>query len=388
MKSLENLIILDENTLNELNLKVDMVIEDMDKHRLDYDMLNQVLQEIVNAQRIVRYSRVEKLVPMTREKMLAVALDFFQSIDEEFYRKAIDLILHQNEKIKFNMYNYHLTKKSRKRDEHGVQEYSDSACVQTENGYSTVFVPLQKKLKKDHASKLLGKQDGTLAELYVVVHEIAHLFDLEADVNSTITTEEILAGKEHVKPKTVTGDLLKESTAIAFEFLLSDYLIKKGEYPISVIVDEDINNIHTAVDRARVVLVELELAKIKKAKGKISNDDIDEIRKKQKVSVPYTRNVAKVIIDSRTGPIFRNRYAIGGLMATTIAKKYQEDKENGVKVLKEYIQASKSGDFDGALLALGIEKTPEDLKKMIRNFNQRKREMFNQKGYDSETRLI
>lgn len=388
MKKIENFITLDEETLKDLNKTADLIIEDMGKHSLDYDSLEKVFLRIIDAQKIVRYSRVDKLVPMKRETMLAVALDFFQSIDNEFYRKAIDTILNQNEKIKMRLYNFHLTKKTDERDEFGVQIYSDGASVQTENGHSTVFVPLQKKLKKDHAEKLLNKEDGSLDDLYAVVHEIAHLFDLEEDVNSSITAEDIVKGEPHKRPKTVTGDLLKEGTSIAFEFLLSNYLLSKGGYPQSVIVDHDIHNIHNAVDKARILSVEFELARIKKSKGKITNVDIDEMRKKQNISVRYARKLAKVINNNRSGPIFRNRYVMGALIASTIVNMYEEDKETGTKRIKEYIKASKSGDFQGALDILGIEYSEQGLNKMVDNLNKRKRKMFNQKGYEAEVEFL
>ncbi len=388
MKKIENFITLDEETLKSLNKTADLIIEDMGKHSLDYDALEKVFLRLIDAQRIVRYTRVDKLVPMKRETMLAVALDFFQSIDNVFYRKAIDVILNQTEKIKMKIYNFHLTKKSEERDEHGVQIYSDGASVQTENGHSTVFVPLQKKLKKDHAEKLLNKEDGSLDDLYVVVHEIAHLFDLEEDVNSSITAEDIVKGEPHKRPKTVTGDLLKEGTSIAFEFLLSDYLLDKGGYPQSVIVDNDIRNIHNAVDKARILSIEFELAKIKRAKGKITNDDIDEIRKRQNISVRYTRKLAKVINNNRSGPIFRNRYVMGALIASTIVNMYEEDKVSGTERIKEYINASKRGDFQGALDVLGIEYSEQGINKLVDNLNKRKRKMFNQKGYEAEVEFL
>ena len=388
MKKIENFIILDEQTLKNLNQTADLIIEDMGKHTLDYDSLEKVFLRLIDAQRIVRYSRVDKLVPMKRETMLAVALDFFKSIDNEFYQKAIDVILHQNEKIKMNIYNYHLTRKTEETDEHGVQIYSDCASVQTENGFSTVFIPLQKKLKKDHAQKLLQKDEGSLDDLYVVVHEIAHLFDLEEDVNSSMTAEDIVKGEAHKRPKTVTGDLLKEGTSIAFEMLLSDYLLSKGGYPQSVIADNDIRNIHNAVDKARILSLEFELAKIKKTKGKITNEDIDEIRKKHNISVKYTRRLAKVVNNNRSGPIFRNRYVMGALFASTIVNIYEEDKESGTDRIKGYVNASKRGDFQGALDVLGIEYSEQGLNQMIDNLNKRKRKMFNQKGYESEVEFL
>ena len=69
MKKIENFIILDEQTLKDLNQTADLIIEDMGKHTLDYDSLEKVFLRLIDAQRIVRYSRVDKLVPMKRETM-------------------------------------------------------------------------------------------------------------------------------------------------------------------------------------------------------------------------------------------------------------------------------------------------------------------------------
>ena len=79
---------------------------------------------------------------------------------------------------------------------------------------------------------------------------------------------------------------------------------------------------------------------------------------------------------------------MGAFIASTIVNMYEEDKETGTKRKKEYVKASKSGDFQGALDILGIEYSEQGLNKMVDNLNKRKRKMFNQKGYEAEVEFL
>ena len=63
----------------------------------------------------------------------------------------------------------------------------------------------------------------------------------------------------------------------------------------------------------------------------------------------------------------RNRYAIGGLVAPTIIKAYEYDKQNGTQKLKAYLKAVYDDNFEGALNALGIEPTPEGISILVKN---------------------
>lgn len=387
MRRLEDIVILDEKTLRALDRKIDYEIHDMEKHPIDFNLLQYVLEEMTRNQQIRRTSYVDKIVPIKREEMLAVTLDFFKSIDEEFYRQAIDVIMNKNEKLKMYIYNAHLAQKTEQKDENGISMYSATPCIESNNGHTNVLIPLQYGISKEHASKLLDKNSGTLNDLYSIVHEISHLFDHDEDVRGVPTTEEIIEGKEHQRPESqINSDLLVEATAATFEGLLTNYLLERGLYPRAAVTDIAISRMHNSIYKARIACAEVTLANIKRKKGEITNDDIENLMNKHRMSVPYVRQTARRIIDDKKTVMYKNRYAIAGLIAPTIISEVEQKGENGVECLKRYLKASHDNDFDGALMALGIEKTPEGLRKIVGKMNSRMTWLQNQRGYKIDER--
>ena len=70
-----------------------------------------------------------------------------------------------------------------------------------------------------------------------------------------------------------------------------------------------------------------------------------------------------IIYDSRN-MLYEKRYALGGLIAPTIIKKY---KEEGAEPLKRYLEESKNENFKGAMDVLGIELNQEGINQLIIN---------------------
>ena len=77
------------------------------------------------------------------------------------------------------------------------------------------------------------------------------------------------------------------------------------------------------------------------------------------------------IIDDDKGALYRNRYAIGGLIAPTIIKAYEHDKQHGTQKLKAYLKAVYDDNFEGALHALGIEPNEQGIAILIKNMKAR-----------------
>lgn len=381
MRKLENIIILDKETLQKLNKRVDKIAENFNEYHIDCEALHRVLGALIHEQKLQRPTNVPKLIPIKKEELLAVTLDFFKSVDEEFYRKAIDAILNQNERLKMRIYNAHTTPKSKEEDEHEIRVYSESPCISLNKGYASIFIPLQYRTPKKYARKLLKDDEGTLDDLYTIVHEIAHTFDNDEDIIGPPTREEILEGKEHERPYRATRELLAEVSSTGFEFLLTNYLLGKGLYSKSAIIEHEIDSIHSSVDKARVLFAELSLLDIKKKKGEITNDDIEELKKEQKMPVAYIRRMANRIINADKSPVYRNRYAVGGLLAQTLRTCYEE---NGVEPVKAYLKAARECDFDKALSALGVTQKDEDLKKMVDTVKLRKKDLLEKRGYEIE----
>lgn len=366
MLKLDELIIFDDNFLNKLNATVDKTIKEKEEFNIDYDLLEKCLDAIIRNKRNRRIGAVIKVVPIKKEELLSVALDFFKSIDDEFYEKARDIILGQLKRIRMNMYSVHSVKDFNEKDEFGKNKYARSGTVSTSRGNSAIHIPLQEMLKAEEAEVVLNADEGTLDDLYTIVHEIAHTLDLNQE-NSLPNQEEIKAGKAPAWRPMLSRELLGESTSIAFELLLTNYLLEKGLYPESAVRDRDNMRTNSSLRDARIVYTKLLLARKKATTGNITNEHIEQIMQKNNMSVRNVRDLARIIVNDDKGIMYRNRYAVGGLVAPTIIKAYEDDKTEGVKTIKVYLKAVYDGDFQGALRALGIELNPQGIDSLVRN---------------------
>ena len=135
---------------------------------------------MVKNSRFIDNGPISTVVPIKKSEMLTVTLDFFKSIDIEFYRKAIDTILQQNSNIKMNIYNFHNIKSYERRDNNHLLEYTPYGTVQSRNGLAKVNIPTRTELSSKE-EKIFDKDTCTLEDLYTVVHEISHIVDLELE---------------------------------------------------------------------------------------------------------------------------------------------------------------------------------------------------------------
>lgn len=370
MRKLDELIVLDEYFLGKLNRAIGKTVQEKEEFDIDYDLLEKVLEAEIKNKRFRRTGPINKVVPIKKEELLAVALNFFESIDDEFYGKARDVILGQLKRIKMNMYLLHDMRDFSAKDEHGIREYTRDASVQTDRGFSVVHIPLQERVKSQEANVILKKDEGTLGDLYTIVHEISHLFDLR-QADTIPSKEEIAQGRNFAPRKSVTRELLGEATAIAFEGLLTDYLLKKGLYPESAVRDIENTRANNSLADARIVYTKLMLAKQKVRNGNITNEYIEEMMKQNDMSVYDARDLARKIVQDNRKTMYRNRYAVGGLVAPTIIKAYERDKENGTQSLKEYLKAVYDDNFEGALRAIGIEPNAQGINTLAKNMKAR-----------------
>ena len=98
--------------------------------------------------------------------------------------------------------------------------------------------------------------------------EIAHLFDF--DLEKGMPDKEELEGKRSERKTRIARELLGEATTIAFENMLSEYLIEKGIYPKQTIQRIDNARMNSNLNDARLVYAKLVLAKEKSKNGEIT----------------------------------------------------------------------------------------------------------------------
>lgn len=362
--NLDEAIVMRENFLKQLNQAMDKVIGEKEELNIDYDLLEQALGYMLKNCTSVKTSPISVITPLEKSEMLGVTLDFFKSIDLSVYRQAIETILQQHENIKMKIYNIHEVKDFNKKDEFNLLEYTSDGSVQSNKGNAVVNVPTKVKVNSKE-EKILDENECTLEDLYTVVHEISHLFDL--DLESEKTSNEELKGKRPESKVSNTRELLGEATTIAFEGMLTDYLLKNTDYSKQTIEEISSIRINSFMQDARLVYAKLLLAKEKSKNGEITLQYIEKFMRDNNFSTQYVRRMARNIIDDPRGMNFEKRYALGGLIAPTIIKKYKED---GPSILKKYLEESKNGNFKGAMNTLGIQLNSEGLKVLVNNLKE------------------
>lgn len=368
-KQLDELLPMNSSFLEQLNRAIDRTITEKQRFDIDYNMLENVLATIVKNQRFRQVGPVDKLIPIKKTEILSVALNFFASIDEEFYNEALKVILGQRDRTKMGIYNVHNVLDFNEKDENRLHKYTKDGNVETHYGSSYVHIPLQHWISRKE-SKLLNEDEGTLEDLYIVVHEISHLFDLNP-LDTALTTQEIVQKETANSKRKVTRKLLGEATPIAFEGLLTDYLLQNRLYSEAAIRDVANIRANSSLMDARKTYAKLVLAAEKERNGEITLDFVEKMMKQKNMSVQDVRRTARRVIDDDKGALYRNRYAIGGLVAPTIIKAYKSDKVDGKHALKAYLKAVHDDDLISALNAIGIELNEQGMGTLVKNMKAR-----------------
>lgn len=365
MVNFDEFVVMQEEFLNKLNVAVDKIIREKKSMNLDYDYIEKTLKLMVN-NRNAKMSPVSIVVPIKKEEMIKTILEFFESIDDELYQKVIDVVLADDKDIKLNIYNVHSINDFRKKDENNFLKYTTYGVVQNNYGCALVNIPMSSELTKKEAD-VINKNNPMLEDLYLMVHELSHLLDLNLDIGKA--TKKEIAGKQGIYEVNITRELTAEATAIAFEGLLSEYLIENKAYPRAAIQQISNRRINSCLQKARIVYTKLILAREKEEKGKISLDFIENNMRNYGLSVQGVRGIANDIINYPDDMLMQNRYAIGGLIAPTIVKTY---KEKGAEPIKSYLEYAKQCNLKLALNQIGIQLDREGIERLNSNFKEYK----------------
>lgn len=262
------------------------------------------------------------------------------------------------------IYNVHEIEDFSEEDEVGLLKYTQNANVEARSGYASVHIPTKKELDSED-EKILGKDECGLEDLYAAVHEISHLFDL--DLEKGKPDKEELVGGQGQREIRITRELTGEATTIAFEGLLSDYLLKNTSISKEAIQKMNALRINSYLNDARLVYAKLLLARQKEENGEITLGFVENLMRDNGFSMQYIRKLANNIIHNPQEMLYQKRYAIGGLISPTIIKRY---KKEGAGTLKEYLKELKNENFEGAMNVLGIQLNEEGVNQLIANVKE------------------
>lgn len=363
MVDFDRFVVMQEEFVNKLNLAVDEIINEKMSMKLDYDFIEKSLKPIIQYKNI-NDRTIPVVTKIKKEYILKIALLFFESVDSELYKKALDIILGQEKDIAMKMYNVHFIKNFKKKDEKGFLEYTPYGVAQTRKGEALINIPTNTKISKEE-DRIINENNCSLEDLYTVVHEISHMFDLNLEIGRPTKNE--IADEPEVYEDNITRELTAEATAIAFERLLSEYLLERKLYPKLAIQQIDNGRTNSCLQKARMVYAKLVLAKEKEQKGEITLDFVEKCMRDYHLSIQGVRYIARSIINSKGDLLMQNRYAMGGFIAPTIIKTY---KIGGATQLKKYLEEAKKCNLESTLKQIGIQFGKTGINEAVKNFQE------------------
>ena len=362
---------MNELDLKEFNEAVDRIIEDEKKYPLNINLLLEMFSKMKELQPIGSSNRNVEIF-LSREETLKNVLNFYKTMDIEYYSEALDYLLQLKRNKSLYIFSGNRNDLSENEREiikgKGRNEYEEITCEWN------IYVPTRLSELKGE-DEIISKNKDMIVDSRTIVHEIAHCFDKTKTegvfpIVASAKTVKLKGTKEYeqINEKIIESnkvrDVFTEVTAITFEKLYLQYLMEHTSYPKNNIRNLLIRRFNSSFFTTCVCYEYLRIAKIKEEKGYISNNELEEIKKEFNVDEKYMNMLTGEIIEESEKFSKTKRYAIAGLFVPTLIECYHE---KGVDVLKQYIQAVKNNSIDQVFEVLQIEKNEKGIEKLIAN---------------------
>ena len=305
------------------------------RNSTNYNMLYNVSAMMARGLQITNRHFDEITTPSTQEQTIETALNFFQALDQELHEK-VKGIIEGNSNIDFNMYRLDETEDFSKTKSDGMPIYTKMPCVFSKNRKSAIYLPCK----------------GTIEDIYLLVHELSHTFDLIENDNPT-------------------RNILGEVTPQCFEAMLSQYLLENRIATRNDIINREKGTTISHYDDGAETFAKLELMKIKEYQGDIKQEDIHLIQKKHGITNRQLGYVLGRMSQSEHNVDYRARYMVAQLIYPYFMEQYKLSPQSALKSLKEYFKQVKSNNFEGSLETLGIQPNLDIVSKLIETCNGR-----------------
>lgn len=231
----------------------------------------------------------------------------------------------------------------------GMPIHTKTPCVFSKNGKSAVYVPCK----------------GTIEDIYLLVHELSHTFDLMPNDNTT-------------------RNMLGEVTPYCFEAMLSQYLLKNEIASKEDTVNREKGSSISQYDDGVETFAMLELMRVKEKQGNITQEDITEMQKKYGISNRQLSYILRRLAQSETNIDYKARYMIAQLIYPHYMERYKQNHEKAIKNLKEYFEQVKMNKFENSLKVLGISPSIDSIQGLIDTTNRRIKRLENTRMLKSE----
>ncbi len=292
--------------------------------------------------------------PLSQNEIISIVLGFYKQLDPEYYQMAKNIIINKDNNISIVLYD-EKTKELLPNDFDFPKYSKDGSKILTKYDELQIDSHQKPRIIQTNRGKIYIELEGNIQDAYVLAHELAHVMGI--DPNS-------------YKQRTETRPLFDEINPVFIEYLLNDYLEKKGliteKEKYSYVFEQYKRDKKTAdINDLRI-----QLAKRKEKNKDIKKADLKEILKKNQY-IPDDSVLAMHIkrISNFSEPLM-TRYILANLAGTYLYSIYLRDPEKAMKMQKDFTNAHKDDDFSKIFLSLQLKMDFESISKLAICKNQ------------------
>ena len=305
------------------------------RNSTDYNLLHTISGMMTRGLNVKDRNISEITTPSTEYQTKEIALQFFKDLDQELYEKVKNIV-EGNSEIDFNMYKFDKTEDFSRTKSDGMPVHTKTPCVISKDGKSAVYVPCK----------------GTVEDIYLLVHELSHTFDLIQNDNPT-------------------RNMLGEVTPYCFEAMLSQYLVENGVATKEEVTNREKGNIISHYDDGVETFAKLELMGIKEQQGEIKQKDIIVMQKRYGITNRKLNYVLGRLAQSEPNVDYKARYMIAQLIYPHYMEQYEKNLHTALQALEKYFEMIKTNNFEGSLETLGISPSIDSIQRLIETANRR-----------------
>ena len=319
--------------INEVNSLIDNVARNRYQN-VDYVAINNLALKILQIppQKIQPNISHNFQYTLSKDEVIKIVLDFFKSIDLDFYKKAQAIINGEEKDISLNFF---------------------ETVNSNDNNYETRKKNEAKVEHVGNVKKINIPSLGNINDVYNMVHEISHTFDLPKSMN-------------------LSRVMLADVNSECFERMLDCYFEERKDIEellkqdIDLIRNDSINRTYfSALDYA----IKYSFFNYKNYNGIMSLKDIKQVM--SKFTLPPNL-VLDYLRDNSQDMSYSSRYILGGIASEEYLQQYRQNPKESVEKLKRYMELIKEDEREKALKELGVNMNTIAYEKEIERINSKR----------------
>ena len=332
--------------INELNYAIKQYRKNIKLvNYIDYDSINYASEELTR--NIELKGKPIYIKNYTHEKAIGIVLDFFKSLGNmEWYNSDKNIIFSIDPDIGISIYNFLDVKNPDMVDKNGIKMYSIQSSLAAKvkgfqkgtikNNIPKANIRISKNDRYSSISNAFEIDKISLENIYTMVHEISHTFDLSNDMGNILKR-----------------DLISELLPFCFEKLLNEYLLENNVVNSKIIDSINLNRSGDVLAFARHVYTIFSLIRIQVEDGEITKEGIYRFLIDKKINNDdLVKKSIKEIINVKYNVDDQIKYLIAGLTSERFIKNYKKDKKASIDNLSLYCKSVKEGEVNEETIKL------------------------------------